>query len=60
MNDVRYATGQVVSSDGAVPGSVKARLATLRGIADKATKAFTDGEINAKDYNSLMSKAECQ
>ena len=47
--DIRYGLGQIVSSDGAPPGSIKARLASLRGIADKATKAFTDGEISAKD-----------
>jgi hypothetical protein len=32
--DIRYGPGQVVSGDGAPPGSIKARLASLRGIAD--------------------------
>jgi hypothetical protein len=37
--DTRYGLGQIVSSNGAPPGSIKARLASLRGIADTATKA---------------------
>jgi hypothetical protein len=32
--DIRYGLGQIVSSDGAPPGSIKARLASLRRIAD--------------------------
>jgi HK97 family phage major capsid protein len=56
--NVRYGAAQIVSSDGHPPGSIEARLAALRAVADKATKGFTDGEISAKDYNSVMQKAE--
>jgi hypothetical protein len=55
--DIRCRLGQIVSSEGATPGSIKARLASLRGIADNATNAFTAGEISAKGLQLADAKS---
>jgi HK97 family phage major capsid protein len=57
QKDVRFAAGQVFDG-GAVPGSIQAKMAQVKAVAERATKAFTAGEIDADGYNTVMRQAE--
>lgn len=57
QKDVRFATGQVFDG-GAVPGSIQSKMAQVKAVAEKATAAFTKGELGADGYNTIMAQAE--
>jgi HK97 family phage major capsid protein len=54
QKDIRYATAQVYD----VGGSAEAKSDQIRDIAAKAVKAFTDGDIDADGFNTVMDKVD--
>lgn len=58
MANIHYGTADIISSDGAPPGSVQHKIATLTQLAERTTAGFASGEIDAKSYNRLMKQNE--